>query len=456
MNGIRLKPSCVCSTVTGTRDNLTYESSPPTLWTSRRWRIAVLLGIGVIVNFFDRVNLSVAVTPLKTAYGLSTVDVGYLLGAYSFTYIVLQLPSGPLLDRVGVRPVIRASTLMWSLASFATAAAQGFAGMFSARLLLGVAEAPTFPGNAKAVGMWFPRSERGLATAIFDASAKFASAIGVPVVAVVVHYWGWRASFIFTGLLSLAYFALFWRVYRDPADDPRLSLAEHEHIAAGGHEVSATQAPQAASLWYLLRRKKVWGLALGMAAYNYNFYLFLTWLPGYLNTSLHLDMLRSGLFTAIPWLAATVSDLIFGGWMVDFLIRRGHNATRVRQGVLVIGLGLGLAVAGAARTNEPRIAIIWISIALCGLAAAAPVGWSIPGLIAPPGSTARVGGIMNFVANLPGVLAPVITGYLVGNSQSFARPFLLAAALLVGGILSFVLLLGEIETIPAPGTESPR
>jgi sugar phosphate permease len=431
-----------------------YESSSPAPWTSRRWRIALLLGFGVIVNFFDRVNLSVAVTPLKTAYGLSTIDVGYLLGAYSFTYIVLQLPCGPLLDRMGVKRVIRASTLLWSVASFVTAAAQGFAGMFSARLLLGIAEAPTFPGNAKAVGMWFPRSERGLATAVFDASAKFASAIGVPVVAVVVHYWGWRASFIFTGFLSLAYFALFWYVYRDPADDPRLSLAEREHIAAGEHEVAATGQEQPVSLWYLLRRKKVWGLALGMAAYNYNFYLFLTWLPGYLNTSLHLDVLRSGLFTAIPWLAATVSDLVFGGWLVDFLIQRGHNATRVRQTVLVVGLVLGLAVAGAARASGPRTAIVWITIALCGLAAAAPVGWSIPGLIAPPGNTARVGGIMNFMANLPGVLAPVVTGYLVGNSQSFARPFLLAAAILVGGILSFLLLLGEIETIPTLRSET--
>ena len=429
---------------------LTHETPSPAAWTSRRWRIAVLLGVGVIVNFFDRVNLSVAITPLKGEFGLSTVAVGYLLSTYSWTYIVLQLPSGPVLDRFGVKPVIRLSTILWSAASFATGLARGLMGMVSARLLLGVAEAPTFPGNAKAIGVWFPRSERGLATAIFDASAKFASAIGVPIIAVVVHYWGWRASFVFTGVLSLAYFALFWRVYRDPADDPLLSPAEREHIAAGGQEEVVVEPRRSASLWFLLRRKKVWGLALGMAAYNYNFYLFLTWMPGYLNTALHLDLLRSGFFTAIPWLAATASDLIVGGWLVDHLIRRGRDSTRVRQSILIGGLVMGLAVAGATRTSDPRLAILWISIALCGLAASAPVGWSIPGLIAPPGSTARVAGIMNFVANLPGVLAPVVTGYLVGNSQSFRRPFLVAAAVLLGGILSYVFLLGKIETIPGP------
>ena len=435
---------------------MTREASLPTVWASRRWRIAVLLGIGVIVNFFDRVNLSVAVTPLQSEYGLSTVAAGYLLSAYSWTYILLQLPSGPVLDRFGVKPVIRLSAFLWSLASFATGLARGFVGMFSARLLLGVAEAPTFPGNAKAISVWFPRSERGLATAIFDSSAKFASAIGVPIVAVVVNYWGWRASFVFTGLLSLGYLALFWRIYREPEQDPLLSAAERRHIASGGHEETSAEPRQSASLWYLLRRKKVWGLALGMAAYNYNFYLFLTWLPNYLNTAMHLNVLRSGLFTAIPWLAATVSDLIVGGWLVDHLIRTGRDSTRVRQAILIGGLVMALAVAGATRTSNPRVAIFWISIALCGLAASAPVGWSIPGLIAPPGSTARVAGIMNFVANLPGVLAPVVTGYLVGSSQSFRRPFLVAAAVLVAGILSYIFLLGEIEMIPGPVDSSAR
>jgi len=430
---------------------MTRSAELPSVWSSRRWRIAVLLGIGVLVNFVDRVNLSVAVTPLKSEYGLSTVAIGYLLSAYSWTYIVLQLPSGPVLDLFGVKPVIRISTFFWSLASFATGAARGFVSMVSARLMLGVAEAPTFPGNAKAVGLWFPLSERGLATAIFDSSAKFASAIGVPAVAVVVHYWGWRMSFVFTGLLSLGYFALFWFVYRDPKDDQRLTLAERDYIAAGGAEdAMAGSSQQAASLWFLLRRKKVWGLALGMAAYNYNLYLFLTWLPGYLSTALHQDVLHSGFYTAVPWLAATVSDLVVGGWLVDHLIRRGHDATRVRQTVLVVGLVLGLAIAGAAQTTNPRVAIFWISIALCGLAASAPVAWSIPGLIAPPGSTGRLAGIANFFANIPGILAPVITGYLVGNSQSFRRPFLVAAGILMAGIASYLLLLGKIERIPGP------
>lgn len=412
------------------------------MWGTTRWCIASLLGLGVLVNYFDRVGLSVAVAQLKDEFGLSTIAVGYLLSTYSWTYVLLQVPSGPLLDRFGVKRVGRASACLWSVASFLTAAAHGFGGLVAARLVLGVAEAPTFPGNAKAIAAWFPRERRGLPTALFDAAAKFASAIGIPTVAIIVHNWGWRASFVVTGVVSLAYFALFWIVYREPRNDVAMTSATSEQTPVA--------ADPPASIWYLLRQKKVWGLALGMASYNYNFYLFLTWLPGYLHSALHLEILRSGFYTAIPWLAATASDLLVGGWMVDYLISKGHDATWVRQTILVAGLAFGLAVAGATLTSNPRVAITWISIALCGLAATAPVAWSIPGLIAPRGSVGRVGGIMNCVANIPALLAPIITGYLVGNTQSFTRAFLVAAAVLFGGIMAYVFLLGRIEVIPSP------
>jgi sugar phosphate permease len=415
------------------------------MWDSYRWRIALLLGIGVLVNYFDRVNLSVAIAPLRGEFGLSTVAIGYLLSTYSWTYIILQIPSGRLLDRFGVKRVGRVSAFLWSFASFLAGAANGFTALVSARLLLGVAEAPTFPGNVKAISGWFPRERRGLPMAIFDAAAKFASAIGIPLVAVVVHYWGWRMSFVFTGFISLAYFALFWLVYRDPAGE---AAGEEKIEPASGEDPRPSGT--SASLFYLLRRKKIWGLALGMAAYNYNFYLFLTWLPGYLNSAMHLNILQSAFYTAIPWLAATVSDLLVGGWLVDHLIRTGRDATRVRQTILVAGLTMGLAIVGAARTNRPGVAILWISVALCGLAATPPVAWAASGLVAPGGTVGRVSAIVNCVANVPGVLAPVITGHLVGNTASFARAFLVAAAILIGGIFSYVLLLGKIEAIPEP------
>ena len=138
-------------------------------------------------------------------------------------------------------------------------------------------------------------------------------------------------------------------------------------------------------LGYLLRNRKVWGLTIGFAAYGYSFYLFLTWLPNYLVETMHMSILKSASYTAIPWACATVADLVVGGWLIDHLIARGYNETPVRKTVLVGGMLLGLAVFGATLTTSPVWAVVWISIALSGLAAAAPVGWSIPSLISLTG-----------------------------------------------------------------------
>src|ERR1017187_6177826 len=196
----------------------------------RRWRIAWLLGIGVLVNYFDRVNLSVSHAALITAFGVSNITFGYLSSAYNFTYAACQLPIGVLLDKLGVKRVGRVGIFLWSVASFCAAATPNLGGLFGARFLLGVGEAPTFPANAKAIGLWFPPQERSLATAMFDAAAKFSSAIGVPVIGVALLLAGWRWSFVLTGVISLAYLFYFWRVYKDPDEDAALSEAERNYI----------------------------------------------------------------------------------------------------------------------------------------------------------------------------------------------------------------------------------
>jgi MFS family permease len=178
------------------------KSSEANFVPRRRWGIACLLGFGILVNYFDRVNLSVSQDALHAAFGISTVTFGYLLSAYSWSYAALQLPSGLILDRFGVKLVGRISTLLWSVASFGAAISSGLTGFLGARLLLGVGEAPTFPANAKAVGYWFPAEERSLATAIFDSMAKFSSAIGVPAIGLVMLRFGWRWSFAATGIIS--------------------------------------------------------------------------------------------------------------------------------------------------------------------------------------------------------------------------------------------------------------
>jgi ACS family D-galactonate transporter-like MFS transporter len=417
----------------------------------RRWGIAFLLGFGVLVNYFDRVNLSVSQEALHNAFGISTVTFGFLLSAYSWTYAAFQLPSGLMLDRFGVKLVGRIGTLLWSVASFAAAISTGLTGFLGARLLLGVGEAPTFPANAKAIGYWFPAEERSLATAIFDSAAKFASAIGVPAIGLLLWRFGWRWSFAATGLISLLYFVLFYCFYRNPSEDQSLSAAERDFILLGGAQPEdRAHAAKGVALGYLLRQRKVCGLVLGFASYNYTFYLLLTWLPSYLSLTHHINLLHSVLYTSVPWLFATFTDIVMGGWLVDKLIQRGRDPSFVRQAILIGGTALGLGMLGAAYAHSIVIALVWISLAIGGLSAASPVGWSIPSLIAPRESVGTLGGILNFGNQLSAIAAPIATGYVVQATHSFFWAFGAAAAFLLAGIAGYGFLLGRIEAIPEP------
>jgi ACS family D-galactonate transporter-like MFS transporter len=412
--------------------------------------IAFLLAFGVLVNYFDRVNLSVAKQALERDFGISNITFGYLLSAYNWTYAALQIPMGVLLDRFGVQAVGRFSAILWSLACFAGAYAPGVKAFFGSRLLLGIGEAPTFPSNAKAIGMWFPRQERSLATAIFDSAAKFATAIGTPLIGILLIHYGWRFSFSMTGVASFVFFLAFYYLYRNPSDDKKLSEQERQYLKDNEALADKKSKSVGAGLLYLLKRRKVLGLAVGFAAYNYCFYLLLTWLPSYFTGALHLDLQASVLYTSIPWLFATAMDLAVGGWLVDKLISRGFNDSLVRQTILIGGMVMGLGLLGTIFTRTPIIAVVWISISIGGLAASAPIAWSAPSLLAPHDSVAKVGSIMNFANQIAAIAAPIVTGYLIGFRNDYSRAFIAAAFAILAGIAGYAFLLGKIERIPEP------
>ena len=416
----------------------TQQPAPAPARLQRRWTIAALLALGVLINYFDRVNLTVSHDAILAGFGISEFTFGLLAGAYNWTYALCQLPSGYLLDRFGVRRVGCISTFLWSIASFAAAITPNIPGFFGARFLLGIGEAPTFPANAKAIGYWFPPRERGFATGLFDSAAKFAPAIGVPLIGLLLLRIGWRLSFAATGVISLLFFLLFFWIYRDPHPAQR-------HYS---EENAAPHLQRRVPLSHLFLQCKVIGLALGMGSYNYVFYMLLTWLPVYLSQSLHLNLGKSFLFTGVPWLIATVADLFIGGWLVDALIRRGRSPSAVRRTVLITGLTLGLGILGATHAHSLVQALFWISLSIGGLSAASPVGWSVPSLIAPGDSVGSVGGIMNLSNQISGIVAPAVTGYLVGSRHSFTAAFGVAGVYLVIGIAGYAFLLGEIKPVP--------
>ena len=193
--------------------------------------------------------------------------------------------------------------------------------------------------------------------------------------------------------------------------------------------------------------RKVLGLALGFGSYNYVFYLLLTWLPTYFASTLHIDLMHSFLYSSVPWLVATVCELAIGGVLVDFLIKRGLDADRVRRVVLIAGACCGLGILGAARAHTAVQALIWITLSISGLSAHSAVGWSVPSLIVGRRDVGKVAGIVNFSNQLSGICAPIVTGYILTALHSYAWVFGVSAIYLAIGICGYVLLLGRIEQI---------
>ncbi|GAB2748492.1 MFS transporter [Sinomonas soli] len=419
-----------------------------------RWSVALLMGFGILINYVDRLSISVTQGPLTKEFGLTAIEFGVLSSAFLWSYAIMQIPSGMLLDRFGVKKVWGASAVLWTVASVLTAIASGAWVIVLARVFLGVAEAPAFPGAMKATGLWFPRHERGLCTAIFDSGTRLANVLGLPLIAFTVATWGWREAFWLQAVLSLVFLGAFlWR-YTGPKHKlakGTLSAEEYRYIIEGG---ATSEDVRPASDWktiaYLLRQRKVWGLSLGLAGAGYVLWMLLTWLPGYMQTSMNQSVLQSGIYAAVPALAMFVSELTIGGWWVDRVIGRGANPDKVRKGVLVAGMIVALFTVGAAFSNSPIVAITWIAIGSAGIALVYVTSNSLPALIAPEGSAGSLAAIVNCVNLLAGVAAPIVTGFIVDATGHFLYAFIIGGIALVGGLASYLLLMGRIEPIPAP------
>lgn len=424
-----------------------------------RWTIAGVLGVGSFVNYVDRVNLSIAGPEIMREFHLSAAQLGVVASAFLWTYAVLQLPIGAILDRIGVRWVNRAAAVLWAIASFLTASAGGLGLLLVSRLVLGFGEAPTIPAGWKAIGQWFPRSERGRATAIFDGCAKISNVLGIPVMAFLVTVFSWHAAFVFTGVLSLGYLLVWWLLYLTPKqalERGRLSPEEFAYLREGGADDEDAPAPSSLTgLGHLLRRRKTWGLALGYASYTYAYYVLLTWLPGYLEKQFGVKLLAGGFYTMIPWLVAVLAQFLVGGIVLDRLIARSGDETKARRIVLVVSMLVSLSVAGAAYAGSVAVALVFLSIGAAGLAVSVPAGSSIVAVIAPEGCSGTLGGLVNFVANMIGIAAPIVTGAVVDVTGSFAGAFLVTGVVLLAGIFCYTVVLGKLDRMPAPPRKEP-
>src|SRR5918911_3786528 len=199
-----------------------------------RWFMVFMAFLATTINYVDRTNLGVAAPYLQDELGISPSSLGFVLGAFFWTYAIFQLPSGYYVDKLGARLMYSVAVIGWLVFTAATALARGFVSLFAFRLLLGVGEAGAYPSNAKVVSEWFPRQERAFATSIFDSGARVGTALSLPIVTAVIATFGWRTSFVVTGILGLIWVVFWVWLYRSPHKQPRASAEEIAYIEAGG------------------------------------------------------------------------------------------------------------------------------------------------------------------------------------------------------------------------------
>ncbi|MFP7276784.1 MFS transporter [Bacillus paralicheniformis] len=414
-----------------------------------RWYISSLLSSMIILNYFDRVAISVAAPAIQDSFQLTATQLGIVFSIYTYSYTLMQIPVGSLLDKYGVALVTRVGMTVWSFLTIILAFLQGKLLLYIVRFLIGLTSASAFPAASKATALWFPQNERGLANSLFDSAAKFANVIGAPLVAFLVTTFDWRAAFLTIGIINVLFTVFFWMYYEQPDRHKRISKEElhyiQKHNAVSEEDISERTL---IALKAMLANRKAWGLMIGFTGYGYTFNLLLTWLPTFFKETYGMDIMSSGLFTAVPWLISTISGIVVGGWLVDFLIQKGHSNTKVYQTIIAIGMSLGFAFLGAVFTHNITIAIICISVGLAGISATAPVGWSISADIAPAGSISLLSSMVNLANNLfGGIIAVSLTGYLVDVTGSFTLSFLVAGFVLLLGLVFYLAVLGDIKRI---------
>ncbi|AEF44522.1 major facilitator superfamily MFS_1 [Serratia sp. AS12] len=396
----------------------------------------LLLFFAAIINFLDRSSLSVANSTIREEMGLSGTEIGLLLSAFSLAYGIAQLPCGLLLDRKGPRIMLGVGMFVWSVFQTLSGMIHNFTQFIWVRIGLGIGEAPMNPCGVKVINDWFNIKHRGMPMGIFNSASTIGLAISPPILTAMMLAFGWRGMFITIGVLGIALSLGWYMLYRN-RQDIDLSAQEQAYLNAGS--VSARREPMNFREWRsLFRNRTMWGMMIGFSGINYTAWLYLAWLPGYLQTTYHLDLKSTGLMSAIPFLFGA-AGMLSNGFVTDFLVRRGMAPLKSRKICIVAGMLLSASfTAIVPQATTTYSAVVLIGMALFCIHFAGTSCWGLIHVAVTSRMTASVGSIQNFASFIFASFAPVITGFILDTTHSFKLALILCACFTVIGALSYL------------------
>ena len=421
----------------------------------RRFLIATMLFVIVVINYLDRSNISIVGPQLSRTLNLTPVKLGIILSGFGWTYVALQIPCGWLVDRVHPRYLYGCILGLWSLATLSLGLATGFLGLLFLRLAVGAFEAPAYPINNRVVTTWFGEDERAGAIAVYTSGQYVGLGFLTPLLSWIDLTYGWKAVFAVTGVIGLTWATVWYALYRDPADFAGVNQAEIDHIAARGGIPDLSQRIRGqkklfawADLKIVLGSRKLWGVYVGQFGINATQWFFLTWFPTYMVTYRHVSFAKSGLLEALPFLGA-FAGVLLGGFVSDGMLRRGSTLTMARKVPIIVGMLLSSSIVVANYVTDPISISACLTVAFfgCGFGS---ITWSLVSAMAPERLIGLTGGVFNFIGNLAAIVVPLTIGFLI-RGNDFTRPLIAVSAMALLGAGSYIFLVGTIERVSETG-----
>jgi len=407
-----------------------------------RWWIVGLVFLATLINFIDRLTISVLAPVITTQLGLSNLQFASITTSFLAAYTLSQGLSGKLYDRIGTRRGFTLSILVWSLAACAHAFAQGLLSLSCFRFLLGLGEAGNWPGAAKVIAEWFPARERALAMGIFNSGVAIGNIVAPPLIVFLQLRFGWQTAFLVTGGLGFIWLVLWLLFYQTPERHRSLSSEEYSLIKEGQEAAIDSRG----TTWLqLLKYRQVWAIVLARFLTDPVWWLYITWLPLYLHKVRGFSLKQIGMFAWLPFVAADAGSLL-GGWISGHLISRGWTTDKARKAVILAGALLMLAGIPAALTDNATLGLSFIAVVTFGFQSWINNVQTIPSDLFPAHAVASVAGLGGVGAGVGAILFTLTTGWVVDHFSYV--PILLAAGLLpVLGTMTLFALGGPIRRL---------
>jgi len=420
-----------------------------------QWVAIVLVTAAIALNYMDRSTLAIGNVKIREEFGLSATAIGALGSAWALTYGFAQLPSGYLLDRIGPKILVGITMVVWSLFQAAGGLAGSYFQLMLSRIGLGVTEAPCFPSATRSVSDWFDVKDRGVPSGVYTSGAYIGPTLAPPILTTVMLAYNWRVMFVVMGLAGVVAAVVWFLIYREPRTQA-LQPRDEEYLRSNREASSSVSLRQWSSLF---RFRAMWALMLGAFCTGYITWMYQTWLPAYLEMQQHISIAKAGFLASVPLICAFFGALC-GGYVSDWLVKRGVNQIASRRRPLILGLLASAAFTGlAANASSAGMAIGCIALSMFFMQFGITCKWILVTVVTPQAYCASAASNQNFAGFLGGTLSPILTGFIVDETGSFVLALSIGAVITLIGAALFQFMMttvideGELEKYaaePAP------